>query len=81
MGQRSPRQLGLLAGPFADVTKAGLDKWFSPSLSAVLLKALTQSDEAIIDFDPLYYAQENGVQVSVTFPPLFAMLSGLAGRW
>jgi len=68
-------------GPFADVTKAGLDQWFSPSLSAVLLKALTQSDEAIIDFDPLYYAQENGVQVSVTFPPLFAMLSGLAGRW
>ena len=58
MGQRSPRQLGLLAGPFADVTKAGLDKWFSPSLSAVLLKALTKSDEPIIDFDPLNYAQD-----------------------
>lgn len=45
-------------GPFADVTKAGLDKWFAPSLSAVLLKALTKSDEPIIDFDPLYYAQD-----------------------
>jgi len=45
-------------GPFADVTKVGLDQWFSPSLSAVLLKALTQSDEPIIDFDPLYYAQD-----------------------
>jgi hypothetical protein len=45
-------------GPFADVTKAGLDQWFAPSLSTVLLKALTKSDEPIIDFDPFYYAQD-----------------------
>lgn len=47
-------------GPLSDHTMTALSKWFEPSLSAVLFKAVSY-DEMAIDFDPFYSGQDREI--------------------
>jgi hypothetical protein len=47
-------------GPLSENTMTSLSKWFDPSLSAVLFKAVSD-DEMAIDFDPFYSGQDREI--------------------
>jgi len=47
-------------GPLSENTMTSLSKWFDPSLSTVLFKAVS-IDEMAIDFDPFYSGQDREI--------------------